>query len=221
MEWTPGYRTASSSGVTTPSTSLGGMTRLVPPSPGISIWDTFPWKAPIPQQPVTTPSYRPLIGRGEWLKATLSMRGLVPQVPQIAPAIHQPPPLPQGQPATLYQQVVQPPSKTSGLRVTFDSSASKPAPTGSWDSDVHGRQVSRGQDDDSRPASCSRGGQEGSSVRKTSKLMPCQEGGCPTGAPRNIRSSSTPGKPLPQPGGIKKASPRDPLKNLTNYRSAG
>ena len=84
MEWTPGYRmTASSGGVTTPSTSLGGMSRLVPPPPGISIWDTSAWEAPP-------------IGRGEWLKATLSMRALVPQVPQIAPAIHQLPPLPQG-----------------------------------------------------------------------------------------------------------------------------
>ena len=97
MEWTPGYgTTASSSGVTTPSTSLGGMTGLVPPPPGISIWDMFPWKTPIPEQLVTTPSYRPPIGRDKWLKATLSMRGLVPQVPQIAPAIHQLPPLPWG-----------------------------------------------------------------------------------------------------------------------------
>ena len=97
MEQTPGYRTtASSSGVTTLSTSLEGMSRLVPPPPGISIWDTSPWETPIPEQPVTTPSYRPPIGRGKWLKATLSMRGLVPQAPQIAPAIHQPPPLSRG-----------------------------------------------------------------------------------------------------------------------------
>ena len=54
-EWTPDYRmTASSGGMTTPSTSLGGMSGLVPPPPGISIWDTSPWEAPIPQQPVTT-----------------------------------------------------------------------------------------------------------------------------------------------------------------------
>ena len=96
-EWTPGYRmTASSGGVTTPSTSLGGMFRLVPPPPWISIWDTSLWEAPIPQQLVTTPSYRPPIGRSEWLKATLSMRAPVPQVPQIAPAIRQLPPLPWG-----------------------------------------------------------------------------------------------------------------------------
>ena len=97
MEQTPGYgMTASSSGVNTPSTSLGGMSGLVLPPPGISIWNTFPWKALILQQLVTTPSCRPPIGRGEQLKATLSMRGLVPQVPQSAPAICQPPPLPLG-----------------------------------------------------------------------------------------------------------------------------
>ena len=97
MEWTPVYRmTASSSGVTTLSTSLGGMSRLVPPPPGFSIWDTSPWETPIPQQLVTTPSYRPPIGRGEWLKATQSMRAPVPQVPQIAPVICQLPPLPRG-----------------------------------------------------------------------------------------------------------------------------
>ena len=141
-EQTPGYgMTASSGGVTTLSTSWGGMSRLVPPPPGISIWDMFPWKAPIPQQLVTTPSYRPPVERGKWLKTALSMRGLVPWVPQMVPAIHQPPLLPWSQPATPYQQVVQLPSKTLGLRVTFDSPASKPAPTGSKDIDVHGRQV--------------------------------------------------------------------------------
>ena len=95
-EQTPGYgMTASSSGVTTLSTSWGGMSGLVLLPPGISIWDTFLWKAPIPQQPVTTPSYRPPVGRGEQLKTTLSMRGLVPRVPQMAPAICQLPLLPQ------------------------------------------------------------------------------------------------------------------------------
>ena len=194
-ERTPVYRTtASSGGVTTLSTSLGGMSRLVPPPPGISIWDTSPWETPIPHQLVTTPSYRPPIGRGKWLKAAQSMRVPVPQVPQIAPAIHQPPPLPWGQPATLYQQVVQPPIRTSGLRVTFDSSATKPAPTGSQNTDVRGRQVSRGRDDDSQPASHSRGGWEGSSIRDR---MPQQEGGCPNGVPRNIPSPSTLENTLP------------------------
>ena len=107
-ERTPVYRTTASSGeLTTLSTSLGGMSRLVPPPPGISIWDTSLWETPIPQQLVTTLSYRPPIGRGKRLKATQSMRAPVPQVPQIAPAICQPPPLPWGRLATPYQQVVQ------------------------------------------------------------------------------------------------------------------
>ena len=96
-EHTPGYgTTASCSGVTTPSTSLGGMSRLVPPPPGISIWDMFPWKAPIPQQLVTSPSYRPPIRRGERLKAALERRAPVPQVPQVAQAIRQPLPRARG-----------------------------------------------------------------------------------------------------------------------------
>ena len=49
-----------------------------------------------------------------------------------------------GQPATLYQQAVQPPGKSSGLGVSFDSSATKPAPTGSQDADVRGRQGTQG-----------------------------------------------------------------------------
>ena len=117
--------------------------------------------------------------------------------------------------------MVQPLSKTSGLRVTFDSPASKPFPTGRRDIDIRGRQVGRGRDDDSQPASHPRGGQERSSVRETSNRMPRQEGGCPARAPHNIPPSSTSGKPSPQPSGVMKASPRDPLKNLANYRSAG
>ena len=90
MEQTPGYwMTASSGGVTTLSTSLVGMSGLVASPPGISIWDPFQWKAPISQKPVTTLPYRPPTGRAEWLKAALSMRGLVPQAPQMAPAIRQ------------------------------------------------------------------------------------------------------------------------------------
>ena len=214
MEQTPGYgMTTSSNGVTTPSTSLGGMSRLVPPPPGISIWDPFQWKAPLSQKPVTTPPCKPPTGRAKWLKTTLSMRGLVPRAPQMAPAICQPPLLSQSQPATPYQQLVQLVSKTSGLGVTFDSSASKPAPTDSQDTDVHGRQTTCGRDDGRRPVSHPRGGREGSSIRETNKPMPHQEGGCPAGAPRNIHPSST--------SGAKKASPGDPLRNIINYRSAG
>ena len=79
MEQTLGYGTAASStGVTTLSTSFGGMPGLVPPPPGISIWDPFQGKAPIPRQPITSPPYKPPAGRADWLKFALGMRGLVP-----------------------------------------------------------------------------------------------------------------------------------------------
>ena len=74
--------------------------------------------------------------------------------------------LPQSGQATLYQQLVQLPSKTSGLGVTFDSSASKPSPADSQDTDVLRRQATRGQNDGHQPASCPRGGGERSSIRK-------------------------------------------------------
>ena len=144
MEQTPGYgMTTPSGGVATLSTSLGGMSRLVPPLPGISIWNPFQWKAPMSQKLATTPPCKPPAGRAKWLKAILSMRGLVPWAPRMAPAIRQPPLLSQSQLATPYQQLVQLPCKTSGLGVTFDSSASKPAPTDSQDTDVCGRQATQ------------------------------------------------------------------------------
>ena len=151
LEQTPGYGT-------TPSTPSRGMSGLVPPPPGVSIWDPFPWKAPIPPPPGISLPYRPPAGRAEWLKFALSTRGLVPWAPQMAPAIRQPPLLSQSRPATPYQQTVHPPARTLGLGVTFDSSATKPAPTGSQDTDVCGRQAAQGRNDGSQPASRPRGG---------------------------------------------------------------
>ena len=60
-----------------------------------------------------------------------------------------------------------------------------------------------------------------SSIRKTSNPKPQQEDGCPSWVPHNIPPPSTPGKPLPQPSSIMRASPKNPLKNITNYRSTG
>ena len=138
----------------------------------------------------------------------------------MAPPIHQPPPFPRGQPATPYQQAVQPPGKSLWLGVTFDSSATKPAPTGGQDADACGRQGTRGRDGNSQPTSHSKGVWERSSVRTTSKQMPCQEGGCPSGVPHNVPPASTPGSTPRQCGGGMRA-PKDPLENVTNYRSQG
>ena len=159
LEQTPGYGTAASSaGVTTPSTSVGGMPGLVPPPPGLSIWNPFQGMAPTPWQPGISPPYRPPIGRAKRLKAVLNERGLLPQAPQVAPAIRQLSLLSQSRPATPYQQMVHPLAKTTGLGVTFDSSATKPAPTDSQHTDMCGRQATQGQGDGRRPASRPRGG---------------------------------------------------------------
>ena len=142
MEQTLGYGvTLSTGGVITLSTSWGGMSGYVSPLPVISAWNMPPLEDIIPPGPVTIPPYLPPAGRAGWLRAALSMRGIVPWTPQMPTPIRQPPLLSLSRQATPYQQLVQPPSKTSGLEVTFDSSASKPAPTDSQDTDVHRRQA--------------------------------------------------------------------------------
>ena len=51
-----------------------------------------------------------------------------------------------------------------------------------------------------------------SSIRKTNQLMPHQEGGCPGGVPHNVPPSSA--------SGARRASTKEPLENVTHYRSA-
>ena len=163
MEQTPGYGvTASSGGVTIPSTSVAGMPGYVVPPPGLtppdfSIWSLPPLEAPLPKGLPASPQYRPPVGRSalmrdaldRWAQAqraqaqraqaqqTQTLRAPVLRVPQVAPPIHQPPP---SRPATPYQQAVQLPSKSTRLGITFDSSTDKAAPTGGQDTKGRGRQ---------------------------------------------------------------------------------
>ena len=158
VEQTPGYGvTASSRGVTTPSTSMGGMPGYVAPLPGLtpldfSIWSLPPLEASLPKGLPTSLQYAPPIGRSAQMGDALNRRAQaqqaqtlqalalhapVLQAPRMAPPICQPLPC---WPATLYQQAVQLPSKSTGLGVTFDSSTDKPAPTGSQDAEGRGRQ---------------------------------------------------------------------------------
>ena len=51
--------------------------------------------------------------------------------------------------------------------------------------------------------------------------MPHQVGECSSRAPHNVSPASTPESTPPQHGSGVRASPRDPLKNAANYRSAG
>ena len=51
--------------------------------------------------------------------------------------------------------------------------------------------------------------------------MLCQVGERPSGAPHNVPPASTPANTPPQHGSGARASPKDPSKNASNYRSAG
>ena len=133
----------SSDGVTAPSTSQGGMSGYVPPPPRITTWGMPPLEDAIPLGAVTIPLYQPPIEAGR-LRSAMGARGIVPQAPQMPTPVHQLPLFPQSRQATPYQQQVQLPSKTSGLGVTFNPSATKPAPTKSGDTDVCGRLATRG-----------------------------------------------------------------------------
>ena len=128
VEQTPGYGvTTSSSGMTTPSTSVAGMPGYVVPPPGLtppdfSIWSLPPPEAPLPRGLPAASQYLPPVGRSTQMRATLERYAQAPQaqapwapaqqaqmpwtpsphLSQVAPPTHQPPP---GWPATPYQQV--------------------------------------------------------------------------------------------------------------------
>ena len=55
----------------------------------------------------------------------------------------------------------------------------------------------------------------------TSKQTPHQLGECPSRVPCNVPPASTPESTPPQCGGGTRAPPKDPLKNVANYKSAG
>ena len=175
------------------------------------------------------------MGRASSLRATIdrqaqALRAMVPQAstsqapmlqaPQMAPPLCQPLPSSGSQPATPYQQVVQLPSKPKGRGVTFNPSANKLAATGGQDGNGRGRQRTRGRDDNTRPTSPTKGARERSSIRMTSKQMPCQVSECPSGTPRNAPTDSTPGSTPHQCSGSMRA-PRDPLEHVAHYRSQG
>ena len=82
-EQTPGYGvTAAAGGVTTPSTSLGGMSEYVAPLPGLSIWSMPPLEASLPKGPVVSPQYQPPIGRATQLRATLNRQAPATSISQ-------------------------------------------------------------------------------------------------------------------------------------------
>ena len=228
VEQTPGYGvTASSGGMTTPSTSVAGMPGYVAPLPGITPPDFFNWSLPPPEAPLpqglpTVSQGLSHIGRSIQVRAAAERQAraqlaqgprglaqpaqtqplLVPHTPQMAPPLCQPPP---GQPATLYQQVVQLPGKSTRRGVTFDPSADKTAPAGGPSSQDHGRPTTRGRGDSGRSVSRPKGVQE-----KTSMPPPHQEGDLPSGSTPSVPPPMAPERTPPQPGGRPRTSHCDP-----------
>ena len=180
VEQTPGYGvTASSGGMTTPSTSVAGMPGYVVPPPGItppdfSSWSLPPPEAPLPQGLPTVLQGLSHIRRSIQVRAAVERQALAqlaqgprglaqsaqtqptsaPCTPQMAPPLHQPPPW---WPATLYQQVVQLPGKSIGRGVTFNPSVDKTAPAGGPSSQNCGRPTTRGWGDSGQSVSHPRG----------------------------------------------------------------
>ena len=169
-EQSPGYGvTASSGGMTSPSATAAGMSGYVPPPPGLTPIDFSSWRLPPPEAPASrglpaAPPGLPGVRRsirlrgtaernaraqmvqcpGSLAKRTQTPPTLAPCVPQMAPPLCQPLP---GWPAMPYQQVVQPPKKSTGRGVASDPSTDKTAPAGSASSQDHGRSTTRGWGD--------------------------------------------------------------------------
>ena len=234
LEQTPGYGvTASSGGMTTPSTSVAGMPGYVAPLPGLtppdfSSWSLPPLEVPLPWGLPAASQSLPGVGRSTQMRAALERhtRAQLAQgpwalaqwaqmppmsvlsTPQMALPLCQPPP---GWPATPYQQVVQPPGKSTGRGVTFNSSIDKAAPGGGQSAEDYGRQRTRGWGDGGQSASHPRGVPEKSSMQKTSRQMPHQQGDLPSGVPPNIPPTTAPESTPPQQGGQVRTLPHDPV----------
>ena len=237
--------TSSRGGVTDLSSPMGGMPGYVVPPPGLtppdfSIWSIPPQEVPLTPGLPVSPLYQPPMGRATSLRAAIDRQAQVlratapqapmpsapksqvplPQAPQTAPPLCQPLSSSRSRPATPYQQAVQPPIKPKGRGVTFDSSTDRVVAVGSQDANGHVRQRTHGQDDKTQPASPGKGVRERSSVRTTSKQMPCQVSEHPSSAACKAPRDSTPGSTSHQCSSSTRA-PKDPLRHVAHFRSQG
>ena len=239
VEESPGYgATASSGGMTAPSTTAAGMSGYVPPPPGLPLIDFSNWRLPPPEAPAsrglpTAPPSLPGVGRSIRLRGTakriagaqmaqcpgglaqwtLTPPTSAPCAPQTVLPLHQPPP---GQPAMPYQQVVQPPKKPTGRGVTPDPPTDKTTPMGDASAQDRGRSNTRGQGGGGQSISCPRGVQE-----KASAQPPCQEGDLPSRLTPSVPPPLAPEGTQPQQGGQPRFTLRDPTWLVAKFCSSG
>ena len=170
---------ASSGGLTSPSTTTAEMPGYVMPPLGLTLPDFSNWSLPPPEIPPSrglpvASEGLPGIGRLDMIRnavekharvqLAVGLRAPGQQAPappmsvlsaaQVAPPLRQPQ---LGKPATPYQQVVQPPGKSTGRGVTVEPPSDRAAPTASQTTQDRGRQQTRGWGDRGRSASHPRG----------------------------------------------------------------
>ena len=132
--------TASSGGMTAPSTPAAGMSGYLPPPPGLPPIDFPKWRLP----PLEAPPNLPGVRRSDWLRGTVKritgapcpggLAQWMPVTPVLMPCTLQMV-LPLQQPclewpAMPYQQAVQPPKQPAGRGVVSDTPADKITPMG-------------------------------------------------------------------------------------------
>ena len=239
VEESPGYgATASSGGMTAPSTTAAGMSRYIPPPRGLPPIDFSNWRLQPPEALAsrglpTAPPSLPGVGRsirlrsmtkriagaqmaqrpGDLAQQTPTLPTSAPCMPQMAPPLCQPPP---GQPAMPYQQAVQLPKKPVGRGVASDPPTDKTAPMGVASSQDHGRSNMRGRGSGGRSVSCPRGMQE-----KVSVQLPCQEGDLPSGLMPIVPPPPAPEGTQPQWGGRPRSALHDPAWLAVKFCSSG
>ena len=136
-----------------------------------------------------------------------------PHMPQMVLPLCQPLP---GWPAMLYQQVVQPPKKSTRRGVASDPSTGKTAPVGGASSQDCGRPTTRGQEDGGQSISYPRGVQG-----KVSVQPPHQEGDLPSGSMPGVPPPVAPERTQPMRGGQPKTSHSSPAQFVAKFCSAG
>ena len=232
----PGCRvTASSGGMTAPSTPAAGMSGYLPPPPGLPPIDFSKWRLLPPEalasRGPTAPPNLPGVGRSVGLRGTVKrIMGAshpgrlaqwmpappmsMPCVPQMVPPLQQPCPK---WPAMPYQQAVQPPKKPTGRGVVSDILADKTTPLGSTSSQDRRRPTMRGWGHGSRSISHPRG-----VLGMASAQLPCQEDDLPCGSmPSAAPPPPAPEITQPQWGGRPRSALRDPTRLAANFHSSG
>ena len=131
-----------------------------------------------------------------------------PCAPKMVPPLCQPLP---GQPATLYQQAVQPAEKPKGRGVTSDPPTDKTTPMGGASSQDRGRSNTRGWGSGGQSISHPRGMQE-----KVSVQLPCQEGNLPSRSMSSVPPPAAPEGTQPQP----RSALHDPTRLVAKFHGS-